>query len=225
MVQQIKAVTAAVGRCSGLMSAIRHNAGWKCFAVNRLNLTDPAIRNLILIGPMGSGKSTVGKRLAARLGKQFFDCDQQLVQHLNVDIGTIFDIEGEHGFRQREHDMLKLLCAKSNVVIATGGGCVLRADNRELLQAAGVVIYLRITPQRQLSRLSRDKTRPLLQAPDRAARLQKMASEREPLYAAIADVIVDSGDHSVAKMAAIVQHQLQQKLADPTLATMAQQHD
>lgn len=207
------------------MSAIRHNADWKNVAVIRLNKSVLANQNLILIGPMGSGKSTIGKCLAVRLGKQFVDCDQQLEQHLNVDINTIFDIEGEQGFRQREHDMLKTLCAMPNVVIATGGGCVLRADNRRLLQAAGVVIYLRITPERQLRRLSRDQTRPLLQAPDRDQRLQKMASEREPLYAAIADVVIDSGDHSVAKMAAIVQHELVQKLAGSAAVAMRQSCD
>jgi len=192
--------------------------------VSRLNKPALATQNLILIGPMGSGKSTVGKRLAARLGKQFVDCDQQLEQHLNVDIGTIFDIEGEQGFRQREHEMLKTLCAMSNVVIATGGGCVLREDNRSLLQTAGVVIYLRITLEHQLNRLSRDRTRPLLQAPDRHQRLQQMATEREPLYAAIADVVVDTGGHSVAKMAAIV-HSMLQQMFSGTAASMTKQHD
>jgi shikimate kinase len=196
----------------------------KNLAVSRLNKPTLANQNLILIGPMGSGKSTVGKRLAARLGKQFVDCDQQLEQHLNVDIGTIFDIEGEQGFRQREHEMLKSLCAMSNVVIATGGGCVLREDNRSLLQAAGVVIYLRITLEHQLNRLSRDKTRPLLQAPDRLQRLQQMATQREPLYTAIADVVVDSGGHSVAKMAAKVHSMLQQKFVGAA-ASMSKHHD
>jgi len=217
-------VTTAGAACSEQMPAIRHNAFWSIDAVNRLKQPLLANQNLILIGPMGSGKSTIGKRLAARLGKQFFDCDQQLEQHLNVDIGTIFDIEGEQGFRQREHDMLTTLCAMSNVVIATGGGCVLREDNRRLLQSAGLVIYLRITLERQLHRLSRDKTRPLLQAPDRLQRLQRMATEREPLYSAIADVEVDSGDCSVAKMAARVQRMLQQIQAGSAVA-MAAQHD
>ncbi len=194
-------------------------------AMNRLNKSDHAMQNLILIGPMGSGKSTIGKRLAARMGKRFFDCDRQLEQHLNVDVSTIFDIEGEQGFRQREHEMLKSLCALSNVVIATGGGCVLRDDNRSMLQEAGVVIYLRISLDRQLSRLSRDKTRPLLQAANRRARLQQLATEREPLYAGIADLVVESGAHSVAKMAATVHTLLQQMLTPAPTTHVQGPHD
>lgn len=207
------------------MPAIRHNAGWSLSAVKSLNKSAYANQNLILIGPMGSGKSTVGKRLAARLGKQFVDCDQQLEQHLNVDIGTIFDIEGEQGFRQREHDMLQKLCAMSNVVIATGGGCVLRKDNRELLQAAGLVIYLRISVEHQLRRLSRDKSRPLLQLPDRRQRLQQLAAEREPLYVDCADMVIATGEHSVAKMAATVHDMLRQGALGCAAIQQQRQHD
>jgi len=206
-------------------SAIRHNAGWSFSAVKSLNKSAYGNQNLILIGPMGSGKSTVGKRLAARLGKQFVDCDQQLEQDLNVDIRTIFDIEGEQGFRQREHDMLQKLCAMSNVVIATGGGCVLRKDNRKLLQAAGLVIYLRISVEHQLRRLRRDKSRPLLQLPDRRQRLQQLASERDPLYVDCADMVIATGEHSVVKMAAIVHDMLRQGALDCAAIQQQRQHD
>jgi len=206
-------------------SAIRHNAGWSFSAVKSLNKSAYGNQNLILIGPMGSGKSTVGKRLAARLGKQFVDCDQQLEQDLNVDIRTIFDIEGEQGFRQREHDMLQKLCAMSNVVIATGGGCVLRKDNRKLLQAAGLVIYLRISVEHQLRRLRRDKSRPLLQLPDRRQRLQQLASERDPLYVDCADMVIATGEHSVVKMAAIVHDMLRHGALDCAAIQQQRQHD
>jgi shikimate kinase len=179
-----------------------------------LDKSEHVKQNLILIGPMGSGKSTVGRRLAARLGKQFVDCDQALEAYLNVDVATIFDIEGERGFREREHQMLKRLCAMSNVVIATGGGCVARADNLSLLRENGLIIYLRTSVKHQLARLSRDKSRPLLQAPDRRQRLHEMAAQRDPLYTSIADLVVESGAQSVAQMAAHVSKLLQQQMPE-----------
>lgn len=157
--------------------------------------------NIIMIGPMGSGKTTIGRRLADMLGKHFVDCDQTLEQRLGVNISLIFDLEGEEGFRQREHLMLKELCLQNNTVLATGGGSVLRAENRELLKQFGTVVYLETSVTQQLSRLERDKTRPLLQRPDREQHLRKLAQQRNPLYAEIADVMVKAKNLPVDQMA------------------------
>jgi|SRR5882724_1097582 len=155
--------------------------------------------NLFFIGPMGAGKTTIGRGVAELLGLPFHDLDHAIQAHCGADIPLIFDIEGECGFRQRESAVLAELAAYSDIVLATGGGAVLAEENRRLLRARGFVVYLETTVDEQLQRLARDRKRPLLAAtPDRRERLLAMAAERDPLYRQIADLIVPCGPRKSA---------------------------
>ena len=145
--------------------------------------------NLILIGPMGAGKTSIGRRLAERLQLHFVDADVALESMTGATVNLIFELEGEAGFRQRERTVLAELCAGRGQVIATGGGAVLDPDIRRLLAASGYVVYLETDVDRQLERLQRDRTRPLLRAPDRRERLLDLAAQRGPLYREIADLV------------------------------------
>lgn len=145
--------------------------------------------NIYLIGPMGSGKTTIGHRIAKLLGMDFFDCDRELESHTGASVNLIFDVEGESGFRDRETHMLRKLTSMENVVVATGGGAILKAENREILSRSGLVVYLQTTVNQQLKRLRRDRTRPLLQEGDREQKLTEFAASRNPLYEKLADVI------------------------------------
>lgn len=153
--------------------------------------------NLFLIGPMGAGKTSVGRRLAPRFGLRFVDLDHEIEVTTGADIPLIFEHEGEDGFRERESQQLQQCSAMRGIVLACGGGIVLSADNRDLLAARGFVIYLDITVDQQLARLRRDNSRPLLAAPDRRQRLELMAAHRNPLYASIADLQIQSGSDSL----------------------------
>lgn len=149
--------------------------------------------NLIFIGPMGAGKSSLGRRVARHFGLAFVDADRVLETRTGASIPLIFECEGEAGFRAREKALLAELCAGHDRLIATGGGAVLDADNRRLLAASGFVVHLQASVEEQLSRLRRDRSRPLLQAPDRERRLRALAAERDPLYAEIADLVFQAG--------------------------------
>lgn len=153
--------------------------------------------NLYLVGPMGSGKSTVGRRLAAHLDMQFRDCDEEIEQRTGASVNLIFDIEGERGFREREARMLEELAGHGQLVVATGGGAVLRAANRELMRRSGFVVWLNTGVAQQVKRLELDKKRPLLQTPDWKERLQTLARERDPLYREVANLVFDTHDRSV----------------------------
>lgn len=144
--------------------------------------------NLFLIGPMGAGKTTVGRQIAELFRMPFLDLDHEIEAQTGAAVGLIFELEGEEGFRRRESAMLDGLSARNGIVLATGGGAVLAERNRHLLQERGFVIWLDTSVDAQLLRLSRDRQRPLLQAPDRRARLEGLAAERNPLYAEIADL-------------------------------------
>ncbi|SFT62128.1 shikimate kinase AroK [Halomonas saccharevitans] len=146
--------------------------------------------NLILIGPMGAGKSTIGRLLAAELSREFYDSDHEIQARCGADIPWIFDVEGEAGFRDRESQMIRELTHYENVVIATGGGAVLREENRRVLRESGTVIYLLTTVEQQLRRTAKDRNRPLLQRPDKEAVLRDMFALRDPLYRATADVVI-----------------------------------
>ncbi len=148
--------------------------------------------NLVLVGAMGAGKSSIGKRLAQHLGLRFVDADRDIELHTGASIGTIFDCEGEAGFRQRERVALERLLADKGQVIATGGGVVLDADNRRDLRARGYVVWLQVDVPTQLQRLSRDRSRPLLQREDREQVLHDIAAVRAPLYADVADLVFDT---------------------------------
>jgi shikimate kinase len=157
--------------------------------------------NLVLVGPMGSGKTSIGKRLAARLGLDFVDADQRLEQVVGATVATVFELEGEAGFRAREAQLLAELMQGSGQVIATGGGAVLLAGNREQLRRRGFVVYIKVGIERQLDRLARDHSRPLLAEGDRRATLETLAATRGPLYEDVADLVFDSDRLSVATTA------------------------
>ena len=153
--------------------------------------------NLFLVGPMGAGKSTIGRRLAQTLGLSFHDSDTEIEQRTGASIALIFDIEGEAGFRRREHELLKELTRLPGVVLATGGGAVLDPDNRAMLTQRGRVIYLCASVDQQLQRTARDRKRPLLQTPDPRTRLAQLMAARDPLYREIAELIVATDGRSV----------------------------
>lgn len=150
--------------------------------------------NIILVGPMGAGKSTIGRLLAKELRLPFRDSDKEIEQRTGASIPLIFDVEGEQGFREREHAAVKELCLMRGVVLATGGGAVMRDDNRQLLRAGGRVIYLCTSVDQQLDRTSRDRNRPLLQTPDPRETLTRLMAMRDPLYRDIADIIIQTDE-------------------------------
>ncbi|MDR5906377.1 MULTISPECIES: shikimate kinase AroK [Halomonadaceae] len=146
--------------------------------------------NLFLIGPMGAGKSTIGRLLAAELSRDFFDSDHEIQGRCGADIPWIFEIEGEAGFREREEAMIDELTQRHGVVVATGGGAVMRESNRRALRERGTVIYLYTTVEQQLRRTAKDRNRPLLQNGNPEEILRGMFAKRDPLYRATADLIV-----------------------------------
>jgi shikimate kinase len=157
--------------------------------------------NIFLIGMMGAGKTTIGRALARRLGLEFADTDRELVERTGVSVATIFEIEGEEGFRRRESALLAELCARSGLVVATGGGVVLQEANRERMRASGTVVYLRARLERLWERTRHDSSRPLLATPDPRATLTRLLEAREPLYLACAHVVVDTGSQSATTLA------------------------
>ena len=152
--------------------------------------------NLFLIGPMGAGKSSIGRRLAARFQLEFIDLDQEIEQRTGAPVTLIFELEGEVGFRRRERELLAEFSVRHGIVLSCGGGVVLDEANRTALTARGFVVWLDAGVEQQLARLKRDRQRPLLATPDRRARLESLAAERNPLYAACADLRVASVDAS-----------------------------
>lgn len=162
----------------------------------------PYRRPIFLVGMMGAGKTTIGRGLARVLGRDFLDLDHEIESRCGVRIIHIFDIEGEEGFRRRECSVLEQCSSQADLVLATGGGAVLAAENRRVLKARGVVIYLRATPEELYSRVARDRNRPLLQTADPQARIRDLLAQREPLYEEVADIVFDTGTmpvHHVVK--------------------------
>lgn len=170
--------------------------------------------NIFLIGPMGAGKTTIGRQLAQALHKSFVDADHEIESHTGVSIPTIFDIEGEDGFRNRESQAIAELCQGHNIVLATGGGAVLRAANRAALSAHGTVVYLRADLETLFERTRRDRHRPLLQTPDPHGKIEALLREREPLYLELADIVVDTGSRPPASVARDVINRLKQQPDD-----------
>lgn len=151
---------------------------------------------IVLIGMMGAGKTTVGRALAKKLGRKFVDLDHAIVERCGVDIPTIFDIEGEEGFRRRENEVLLDVVLDKDIVLATGGGAILRPENRELMKQHGQVFYLRVEIDELYRRVARDKNRPLLATSNPKVRLTELLAERSAIYEAAADYIVDSAGDS-----------------------------
>lgn len=168
--------------------------------------------NLFLVGPMGAGKTTVGRLLAKALQLEFVDSDQAIVERTGVDIPTIFEFEGEEGFRDRESAMLAELTARDNIVLATGGGAVMREENRRLLKERGLVIYLRASVDQQVQRTRRDRNRPLLQTEDPRRRLEELMALRDPLYRAVADLTVDTDRASTRNVSQRILRRLRRRL-------------
>lgn len=158
-------------------------------------------RNIFLIGPMGAGKSTIGKQLAQLLGMDFYDSDHEIENRTGVDIAWIFDVEKEEGFRLREENIINELTDLQGIVLATGGGAVLSREVRNRLSARGIVVYLETTIEKQLLRTQRDKKRPLLQVDEPKETLEQLAQERNPLYEEIADIVVKTDEQGAKNVA------------------------
>jgi len=157
----------------------------------------PQTKNIILIGPMGSGKTTIGRQLAKQLNMAFFDSDHEIEAKTGANIPLIFELEGEKGFRKRETAMLDELSKKSGIVLATGGGAVLALENRKMLRQRGIVIYLSATTAQLWERTRLDKNRPLLQTDNPQKKMETLFNQRDPLYKEMADIIIDTGTGNV----------------------------
>ena len=159
-------------------------------------------RNIFLVGPMGAGKSTIGRQLAQLLNMDFVDTDAEIEERAGADIGRIFDVEGEEGFRKREERLINELTQRQGIVLSTGGGAVLSKDNRNHLSARGIVVYLETTVEKQYQRTQRDKKRPLLQDVDDPRQvLEDLAKVRNPLYEEVADITLPTDEQSAKVMA------------------------
>ena len=158
-------------------------------------------RNIFLVGPMGAGKSTIGRHLADMLHLEFYDSDQEIERRTGADIAWIFDLEGEDGFRKREENVINDLTDKQGIVLATGGGSIVTKAVRNRLSARGIVVYLQTTIDKQVARTQRDKRRPLLQNDDPEQVLRDLAEMRNPLYEEVADYVVDTDDQSARAVA------------------------
>lgn len=156
-------------------------------------------RNIFLIGPMGAGKSTIGRQLAQQLNMEFYDSDQEIEKRTGADVSWVFDIEGESGFRKREKNVISDLTSKKGIVLATGGGSVILKETRSKLSARGIVIYLEASIDIQLLRTQKDKKRPMLQVKDIPVKniLESLAEFRNPLYQSIADIIINMSNKSI----------------------------
>lgn len=168
----------------------------------------PAAGNIFLVGMMGAGKTTVGRLLSHFLEKTFYDSDREIQKRTGVSIPTIFEIEGEAGFRRRETEILSELINVRNIILATGGGAVLSGVNRTMLKNGGTVIYLRASIDDLWRRTRHDKNRPLLQTPDPRARLAELFVQRDPLYRETAHIVVESGKRSPRHLAQSLAQQL-----------------
>lgn len=164
--------------------------------------------NLFLVGPMGAGKTTIGRRLAQALGRDFLDTDKEIERRTGVSIPLIFEMEGEAGFRAREKTVIADLTQRQDIVLATGGGAVLDPANRRCLAERGLVIYLYTTVDEQLRRTRHDTNRPLLHTADPRTRLQELLRIRDPLYREVANLIINTDNKSTRQVAQIILRRL-----------------
>lgn len=164
--------------------------------------------NIVLVGMMGAGKTTVGRLLARRLKRAFYDSDEEIERRCGVRIPVIFDIEGEPGFRARETQVIAELCGLAGIVLATGGGAVLADENRRRLGACGSVVYLHARPGPLWHRIRHDRNRPLLATPDPQKTLEDLYAARDPLYREVATVVLDTGRQSAQSLAKEILAQL-----------------
>ncbi len=169
----------------------------------------PSQKNIFLVGLMGSGKTTIGRQLARACKLEFIDSDAEIVARTGAEISWIFDIEGEAGFRKREKMVLDELTQQKGIVLATGGGSVLDADNRRVLAARGTVIYISASLEQLLKRTAKDTSRPLLNQDDPRAVMQALCEQRDPLYREIADMVVTTDDCTVSQAVKQIRKQMQ----------------
>jgi shikimate kinase len=167
--------------------------------------------NVYLVGMMGAGKTTVGRVIAKRLKLRFLDSDHEIEERCGVKIPVIFEIEGEAGFRSREAQTIAELTALESVVLATGGGAVLSAANRQRLAAQGTVVYLRARPEDLYERVRHDRNRPLLATGDALTRLRELYAERDLLYREVADIVMETGAQSVQALARALLDKLEER--------------
>ena len=154
---------------------------------------ETTLKNIVLVGPMGSGKTTVGRRLAHELNQDFFDTDHEIIDKTGVTVDHIFDIEGEEGFRERESKILENLCQMSNIILATGGGVVILPKNRKILRNAGLIVYLSSSVDQLLRRTAKSKTRPLLEkSTDRKKTITELVEARDVYYREVASIVVET---------------------------------
>jgi len=166
--------------------------------------------NIFLVGPMGAGKSTVGRQLAKVLKRSFYDSDREIEKRTGVSISWIFEMEGEQGFREREKKVIAELTCLKNIVLATGGGAILADENRRALRAQGHVVYLAASEEQLLKRTSKDKNRPLLQTEDPKKKIIELLEKRDPLYQNVADVVLRTGEQSIQHTVSMVIKQLEE---------------
>ena len=165
------------------------------------------VNNIFLVGPMGAGKSTIGRHIANALNLDFYDTDQEIEKRTGAEIAWIFDIEGEKGFRLREQHVVDELTQKQSIVLATGGGVILASENRSALASRGTVIYLKTSLEQQFERTKNDRKRPLLQTDNLTERLIELGEQRKPLYEEIADYTFDTDGLTVKAVAnKIIKH-------------------
>ena len=163
--------------------------------------------SFFLVGPMGAGKSTIGRHMARALRLEFFDSDREIERRTGADISLIFELEGESGFRKREQEVINKLTAQRGIVLATGGGAILDPQNRLNLSSRGYVIYLHTSVEQQLQRTSHDRSRPLLQTGNPGQKLRDLMGTRDPLYREIADWIIETdGCRAREVVQKIIQH-------------------
>ena len=166
--------------------------------------------NIFRIGLMGAGKSTIGRQLARRLGKEFKDSDGEIEKRTGVNIDVIFDIEGEQGFRRRETEMLRELVAARGIVLATGGGAVLAPENQALLKDNGFIIYLKASAEHLAGRLRLDRRRPLLQSGDKLTKIRDLLERRELVYQELADLVIETDERSIYRVVSEISKKVKQ---------------
>ena len=169
--------------------------------------------NIYLVGMPGAGKTTVGRQLARRLERTFVDADHEIEARTGVRIPLIFDIEGEQGFRDREAKVIADLAGESNLIVATGGGAVLRPENRAALKNGGTVVYLQAAPRLLFERTRLDPNRPLLQVANPMQKIEELFAQRDPLYREVADIVVNSLGGSISHLVKQLERELQKLCA------------
>ena len=169
--------------------------------------------NIYLVGMPGAGKTTIGRQLARRLQRRFVDADHEIESRTGVRIPVIFDIEGEQGFRDREAKVIAELAADTNLVVATGGGAVLRPANRDAMKQSGLVIYLQAAPRLLFERTRLDPNRPLLQVADPMQKIDELFVQRDPLYREVADIVINSLGGSISRLVKQLERELQKQCA------------